>query len=869
MPSRSNFLNYSPQPLSPLSSLSGGRDHLSNNHLEKLLYLIISRLKSSGFLLLFICLFSLLLSSPALSAEPTSSVSSEVQHVLIINSYHQRMTWVKDILKATEDILQPEQTNLVFHVENMDTKQFYHQDYFDQFAATLEVKYRDVAISLILSSDNHAFDFLLAHRDTLFPNVPVSFCGVNGLNDEELKKLSGSTGVIEAFEARKTLELALGLHPKTKEVFIINDYLKTGRAWELAMRKQLIGLEKRVRLTFAENLAMKDLQEKISTLGPDTLILLGVYFADRDGRYSTYEKTGALLTEVSHVPVYCLLEFNMGQGVVGGNLISGYGQGETMATLARRLLQGESPDSLPIIKEGSTRYVFDYLQLKRFNIDFEGLPSGSIIINRPDSFYAQNRTLILASVLVFALLTFSILMLSINIIRRKRAEIVLMLTQRNVDNASQAIFIVDENGRLSYVNYAACSFLGYSKEELQSMTVADIDANISKEDWPTTWDEDRSSGTRSFESIHISSSGTQFPVEVTVNHFITDDDEYNVCYVIDISERKKAEEDLLAANDQLENRVMERTADLEEVNICLEKSLAKAQQLSSTLEIRNGEIENKNGELETAYDELKAAQSKMLHQEKMASIGQLAAGVAHEINNPMGFVGSNLRSLSKYVERLIGHIDLQCQLLLPLADPTVREQLKIARKETKLDYIIEDTADMIDESLDGVERVREIVKNLKSFSRIDTKSIVPSNINDCLDSTINIIWNEVKYKAELLKEYGCLPLVNCHAQQLNQVFLNLIVNASDALVDKGLITVKTWSDESYVFVSVSDNGEGIPLELQNRIFEPFFTTKDVGKGTGLGMSIAYDIIKNHTGEINVESEPGIGTTFTVKLPIAA
>jgi two-component system NtrC family sensor kinase len=272
-------------------------------------------------------------------------------------------------------------------------------------------------------------------------------------------------------------------------------------------------------------------------------------------------------------------------------------------------------------------------------------------------------------------------------------------------------------------------------------------------------------------------------------------------------------------------------------------------------------------ELEKAYADLKDTQAQVVQQEKMASIGQLAAGVAHEINNPMGFISSNLSTLGKYVERYNDFIKAQSELIESQVDKDAAAKIREKRQALKLDYSLDDGSDLIKESQEGAERVRTIVKNLKSFSRVDEAACKDADINECITSTINIVWNELKYKVKLVKELGEIPLTKCYPQQLNQVFMNLLVNASQAIAKRGEIIVKTWHESGIIYASVSDNGCGMTQEVVNHIFEPFFTTKDIGKGTGLGLSITYDIIKKHNGEITVESEPGMGTTFTVRLPI--
>ncbi|MFZ5761461.1 MAG: ATP-binding protein [Thermodesulfobacteriota bacterium] len=278
-------------------------------------------------------------------------------------------------------------------------------------------------------------------------------------------------------------------------------------------------------------------------------------------------------------------------------------------------------------------------------------------------------------------------------------------------------------------------------------------------------------------------------------------------------------------------------------------------------------LAEKKRELAQAYDELKGSQAKLLQQEKMASIGQLAAGVAHEINNPMGFVTSNLGSLGKYLARLEEFLARQSEVVARCAASAESGELAELRKALKVDFILHDASSLIRESLDGAARVRTIVQNLKSFSRVDQAQECSADINRCLEDTINIVWNELKYKCEVKKEYGDLPPTYCFPQQLNQVFMNLLVNAAQAIAERGTITIRTWQEGDEIRVAVGDSGCGIPPENLNRLFEPFFTTKEVGKGTGLGLSITYDIVKKHGGRIEVASEPGKGATFTVCLPI--
>lgn len=314
-------------------------------------------------------------------------------------------------------------------------------------------------------------------------------------------------------------------------------------------------------------------------------------------------------------------------------------------------------------------------------------------------------------------------------------------------------------------------------------------------------------------------------------------------------------------------RYVERFFDRNEVAVCVSWTSESVSGRVAELRQGNDELTQKNLRLNEALAALKDGQAKVLHQEKMASIGLLAAGVAHEINNPIGFIHSNLSTLGKYLSRVVGFLAVQSGCIAAGAPP---EQVGLVRQQRaglKIDYIVKDLEDLVRESLEGAERVRSIVADLKSFSRVDESDYRPADLNECLRSTINIAWHEIKHKATLKKELGEIPRTRCYPQQMCQVFMNLLVNAAHAIERQGVITVRSREEDGYVCISVADTGRGIPEENLNRIFEPFFTTKEAGKGTGLGLGIACDIVKKHNGEITVRSEAGKGTEFTVRIPV--
>jgi len=271
--------------------------------------------------------------------------------------------------------------------------------------------------------------------------------------------------------------------------------------------------------------------------------------------------------------------------------------------------------------------------------------------------------------------------------------------------------------------------------------------------------------------------------------------------------------------------------------------------------------------------DLHNVQGQLLQSEKFSAIGQLAAGIAHEINNPIGFINSNLQTMEKYVvhyTQLLGVLNKLEKYLKEKDHERVAQVIvswEKVRKETNFTFIEDDICNLLKESKEGTETIRKIVSDLCTFARPDKGTEDFVDLEALMESMLNISWNEIKYKAQLKKDYGKVPKIVCNPQKIGHVFVNLLTNAAQAINGKGFITVKTYTKDDYVCVDISDTGCGIPPENISRIFDPFFTTKPVGQGVGLGLSISYDIIRKCGGTITFSSLVGKGTTFTVMLPL--
>ena len=384
--------------------------------------------------------------------------------------------------------------------------------------------------------------------------------------------------------------------------------------------------------------------------------------------------------------------------------------------------------------------------------------------------------------------------------------------------------------KFTQANQATLQLFGVSSaEEFAALGPSDVspemqpDGRLSSEKAPEMIALALREGSHFFEWEHKRVNGQSFAADVLLTRIGSGEIPIVLATVRDITERKQFEETLRQERDD-------------------QSQLVK--------------------KLEEAHDHL-------LQSDKMASIGQLAAGVAHEINNPIGYISSNLGSLEQYVEDTFGLLNLYEQAESSITNCQVLEKINAAKKKVDIDFLKKDLRNLMIESKDGITRVKQIVQNLKDFAHVDiSEQWQISNLHKGLDSTLNVVNNEIKYKAQLIKQYGDIPDVECLSSQINQVFMNLLVNAAHAIQDRGVITINTGAQGNEVWVSFADTGSGIAPEHLKKIFDPFFTTKPLGKGTGLGLSLSYNIIKKHHGRIEVHSELGKGTTFHVWLPIS-
>lgn len=411
---------------------------------------------------------------------------------------------------------------------------------------------------------------------------------------------------------------------------------------------------------------------------------------------------------------------------------------------------------------------------------------------------------------------------------------------------SDSLIILNADAVVSFVNRTTEEMLGYSVCEI-----------IGKPAGLVVDDEDmklflflkgivRQRIMRNYEMNYLNKKGEKIPVSVNAS-IIYDEEKKPLCII-------------MTARDM--RQTLELIHNLKETKAMLEDK-----------------VKTRTHAIEQAHKELKDTQSQFVQREKMASIGQLAAGVAHEINNPMGFVNSNLNTLTSYVIGIKELLNMYGWLEESIKNKdyerayTLVQDIEGFKQDIDFEFAIEDMDKLVSESNDGVERVMEIVRSLREFSHTTEPNMAEFDVNEGLESTIKMLWNELKYKVDVIKEYGDVPKISAFPTQINQVFTNILVNAAHAMPAKGEIKIKTYlerfmsTNNGWVVIELSDTGVGMSPDVKAKIFDPFFTTKPVGMGTGLGLSITYEIIKKHGGTIDVESEEGKGAKFIIRLPI--
>ncbi len=378
-----------------------------------------------------VLLLSLMLSFLGAAGLPSlASAQGERKQVLFINSYHPGYKFSDDITKAIVSTFAG-QGNIDLRIEYLDTKRIASPEYLEEVYRLYKFKYSGAKLDLVMSSDDAALNFLFKYADSLFPDVPVVFAGANYFDETRLKGFERFTGISEEADIAGTIDLALSLNPDVNSIYIVNDTSVTGQRIHENITK-LLPQYPQVTFVFLEDVTMDEIRERVGTLSSDSLVLLTLFFNDAAGKYYEYDQFTSLIAESSSVPVYGTWDFSLGYGIVGGKLTSGATEGERAAKVAVRILNGEDPRTIPVEKQAKSVYMFDYKALEKWGISLSSLPEGSVVLDRPISFYEENKGLIWGVLIGFVVLTFIIAFLAVNNNQRRRAQAALAVSNREL-----------------------------------------------------------------------------------------------------------------------------------------------------------------------------------------------------------------------------------------------------------------------------------------------------------------------------------------------------------------------------------------------------------------------------------------------------
>lgn len=703
--------------------------------------------------------------------------------VLVLHSYHKGLGWTDNITRGIEAVF-PYGGDVELFYEYMDTKRVYDDTHLSNVFTLLSHKYRNVALQAIISSDDHAFQFLLQHGRALFNDTPIVFCGVNLFKDEFLHDALHVTGVVESFSIGETLEAIGTIHRQVDTVYVIADDTVTGKTNTTILQTIMPDYAGRFVFEFLGSQTMEELEEEVSSL-PDTAVLLWLSFTtDRAGTHYSFEESFDRISAASRRPLYSMWDFGLGHGILGGMITSGFAHGRKAAEYTKSILEGVSPQSIPVLKQSPNQYIFDYGVMTRFGVTPAMLPADSTVTNQPASFYQQHKTLVWQVILAFIMVACVAIFALMNLFKRRLAESALRQSEEKyrqlVENANDAIFIA-QDGRFAFANRRTLEIIECTKEQaLASPFISFIhpdDRQLVAENY-----QRRISGDTTLPSTY------SFKVVATSGEV--------------------------------------RTVQLNAV-------IAEWEGRPATLNF-----------VRDITDQVRMEQS-LIQAQKLEALGTFAGGIAHDFNN--------------LLMAIQGRASLMRVQLGDTSEPLLEHVLAIE---------------------EHVGSGASLTRQLLGSARGGKYNPQPVNLN-LLVSRCAEMFGRTRKNIQVSRNLSDSHVVAVvDEQQIEQVLLNIFVNASHAMPDGGELHIGTSLEMvgekglgshplpagMYVAIEVTDFGVGMDEVTMARIFDPFFTTKDKSRGTGLGLASAYGIVKNHAGCITVRSEPGHGATFTVYLP---
>ncbi len=842
------------------------------------------------------------------------SAQQQRKNVLVLHSYH-KAQWTDSLMSGIDSQLE-QVPEVDLAVEYMDTKRVKSEAYYRALETVYRLKYHNAYVDAVLVSDDNAYQFALERQSSLFKQAPIVFCGVNRFDEQQLRDHPQVTGVVEKGDFHDTLDFALRARPNARTVNVIVDHTATGRINCENFLSVLLQYFPQLKVHFLTDLPIQTLTSELANLPSDDFAFFISYWLDGDNQPVSVENLSAALYK-SSVPVFGRSEWMMAKGLTGGKCVSGFHQGEAAGRLVRRILSGENAADIPVNKDSPNRFMFDHELLVRYGIDPVLLPAGAILFNQPDpGFFRKYRGLILIVISIITTLTGLVFVLSVNIARRRQSEAATRASENRfrtvIENAADAIIMTDAKGNLVDVNLRACESLGYTREELLQCHFTDVDANFSSQkEIDQFWNLIRPGKPASVESNHRRKDGSTFPVQLRIGLLEIEGDTFMLALAYDITQRKKMEAELRESEARYRQLVQYAPAGIYEIDfrtmrflsvndvMCEYTGYTREEFLTLDPEVlltedskpllhaeisrlkpdtpapppmeyrvraRNGRIfwvlinaritfekgrpavalavVHDLTELRKAEREKKELEAKLMQAHKMESLGTLAGGIAHDFNNLlMGVLGN--------------------------ASLMLMDQGRAQEDLDRLNHI---------ESY--VRRGMDLTRQLLGLSRGGKYEVKPTDLNKLVNESATMFSRTRKEVHFHHQSQNDIWAVACDKGQIDQVLLNIFINAWQAMPKGGDIYVATenvtledalaraheTTGGRFVKIAIKDTGIGMDQATIDKIFDPFFTTKERERGTGLGLASAYGIIKNHSGFIDVISQPGQGSTFNIYLP---
>jgi PAS domain S-box-containing protein len=842
--------------------------------------------------------------------------STQKIKLIFLNSYENGYQWSDTILEGIKSVTRQSELNIDLHIEYMDTKIRYDQKVKMHLFAIYAHKYRNTAFDIIIVSDNNGFDFYRQFHSDLFPGVPTIFCGVNNFSSQTIAGMSNVTGVVETFDIKENLELAQKYHPERKRFVVIEDNSTTAKAIKSTILKAFKKMAVTPKYEFLKANSLDQLKRDAKFMADDTVFYaIPFYMHDQKGRYTANEVVNAVWLSTG-APIYSNWKFMVGSGVVGGKMIDGFEHGVAAANMAIRVLEGEKPTNIPIIKPNDELFIFDNNLMTRFNIDSDDLPSGSTIINRTAYFFEVDRQVFWFLVLGAILVTVTLVFLMFNISERKAAESKLKdqlaFVRQLMNTIPIPIYFRNESGKFSGVNLSFEKWFNMDREQILGTNDCEImDRGLGQLVDQIDSDLLAHTGIRTYEKrIDLDGCGSRDVILHKASYTNTKKEIVGIVGAIhDITNRKITEKELLESKQMLQlvldnipqhvhwkdknlkyigaNRSFGNFYGLKDLravsgktdmDLITDKQVAKLSMQTDRNVVRQGKgAYHMRWTIKRRHNDkvwLKVNRVPLHdHAGKVMGVLSTAEDITENIKLQNKMVESTKMEAIGTLSGGIAH-DFN-NILTAIINST----------ELAAEDIPDDTmaADDLRRSLKAARRGSRLVKQILTFSRADKEGFKPTQIAEVVGEAVNLIDASLPGNIQI-KSYISTEMAICQADptQIHQVVMNLCTNAFQSLEDKGgTISIdlrQTQVDKNlaealdikqglYLQLTVTDNGPGISTDIQDKIFDPFFTTKRQGEGTGLGLAVVHGIIRGHNGAIRVSSIPGENTKFETYLPL--